>query len=566
MAPRHPVRLLLGLAGERFRPLSAALWLACAVRLRPPSRMLQEDGSGWLTSHRRGTITAAARRRHPRLRGHRDRARVGPLLLGAGDDALIDTRNPSGSPTISPLVDIQGRIANQSDTELFTVKAPTPAYWRLTALDLFDGVDGCRPARQRRYRRAEGGLTNGNSNTLVQDYMIRVAVVDLVPSGVRAERISIGSEMSGDAEMASTDLRPATPPRASSTRSSRRSWKRRPTRSRRWRRRRLPVSAFTTPNCPTNFPANLSQLARDITANGTTQYEKALLLQNWFRKNFTYDLEVQRGMASTPSKPSSTSARATASSPPEPTPPSPASSASRPGSGSGSRRHGRARRAVPRRGQARPRLARGVLHRHRGCRSSPPRPAPRATRSSPACPSSKSVSSRSRRPRPRCAGATSAPTCRPLRWRPTATSAWPTCLSPDFGGNTGGLVDQTSGRPWIAGRHRAARPARAGPHMDPARAPPHPRPGPAPEGGPVSGRPGAGVVARDRSGAGSLGRGAPSSERDAHRVRRRPPPGTARDRRRRPRTAGRPRHRGGVLGRHRSPWRSWPTPTASVTR
>jgi Transglutaminase-like superfamily/Domain of unknown function (DUF4129) len=46
---------------------------------------------------------------------------------------------------------------------------------------------------------------------------------------------------------------------------------------------------------PTNFPANLSRLARDITANGTTQYEKALLLQNWFRKNFTYDLEVQRG-------------------------------------------------------------------------------------------------------------------------------------------------------------------------------------------------------------------------------------------------------------------------------
>ena len=109
--------------------------------LRPPSRMLQEDGSGWLTSHRRGTIIAAAR-----AGGTLGFAAiviapvVGPLLPGAGDDALIDTRNPRRARrTISPLVDIQGRIANQSDTELFTVKAPTPAYWRLTALDLFDG-------------------------------------------------------------------------------------------------------------------------------------------------------------------------------------------------------------------------------------------------------------------------------------------------------------------------------------------------------------------------------------------------------------------------------------------
>ena len=42
--------------------------------------------------------------------------------------------------TISPLVDIQSRLVDQSEVEVFTVRSDARAYWRLTALDRFDGT------------------------------------------------------------------------------------------------------------------------------------------------------------------------------------------------------------------------------------------------------------------------------------------------------------------------------------------------------------------------------------------------------------------------------------------
>ena len=77
------------LAAERLRLLSAALWLGCAAITYVLHRsMLQEDGSGWLTTHRRGTITAAARvGASLGLSAIVLALIVGPLLPGAGDDA-----------------------------------------------------------------------------------------------------------------------------------------------------------------------------------------------------------------------------------------------------------------------------------------------------------------------------------------------------------------------------------------------------------------------------------------------------------------------------------------------
>ena len=41
--------------------------------------------------------------------------------------------------TLSPLVDIRGRLVDQTDEIAFEVTSPSPSYWRLTALDTFDG-------------------------------------------------------------------------------------------------------------------------------------------------------------------------------------------------------------------------------------------------------------------------------------------------------------------------------------------------------------------------------------------------------------------------------------------
>jgi hypothetical protein len=50
---------------------------------------------------------------------------------------------------------------------------------------------------------------------------------------------------------------------------------------------------------PSSYPDRFRQLATQITANATTPYDKALALQNWFRTNFTYDLNVAPGHGET---------------------------------------------------------------------------------------------------------------------------------------------------------------------------------------------------------------------------------------------------------------------------
>ena len=46
---------------------------------------------------------------------------------------------------------------------------------------------------------------------------------------------------------------------------------------------------------PDDFPESAAQLAEAVTAGATNNYETALALQNWFKAEFTYSLEVQPG-------------------------------------------------------------------------------------------------------------------------------------------------------------------------------------------------------------------------------------------------------------------------------
>ncbi len=69
---------------------------------------------------------------------------VGPRLPGADAPSLLGIGERPGSRgsarvTVSPLVDIRGRLVNPSGAEVFTVGSSEPAYWRLTSLDRFDG-------------------------------------------------------------------------------------------------------------------------------------------------------------------------------------------------------------------------------------------------------------------------------------------------------------------------------------------------------------------------------------------------------------------------------------------
>ena len=66
---------------------------------------------------------------------------VAPHLPGADAEPLFDTHNGRGGVTeiVSPLVDIRSRIVNQAETQMFTMTATAPSYWRISALPRFDG-------------------------------------------------------------------------------------------------------------------------------------------------------------------------------------------------------------------------------------------------------------------------------------------------------------------------------------------------------------------------------------------------------------------------------------------
>ena len=46
---------------------------------------------------------------------------------------------------------------------------------------------------------------------------------------------------------------------------------------------------------PRDYPQKLRDLAVAITANASSEYDRALALQNWFRDNFKYDLSFRAG-------------------------------------------------------------------------------------------------------------------------------------------------------------------------------------------------------------------------------------------------------------------------------
>ena len=70
---------------------------------------------------------------------------VGPNLPGAYAKGVLGVGDGNGRKsgtrvTLSPLVDIRGRLVGQSNVELFTVTSDAPTYWRITSLDRFDGT------------------------------------------------------------------------------------------------------------------------------------------------------------------------------------------------------------------------------------------------------------------------------------------------------------------------------------------------------------------------------------------------------------------------------------------
>jgi transglutaminase-like putative cysteine protease len=134
------------LGSSRYRALSVGAYLgAVLLFLMLHQEALDSLSASWFASRarggRRGLLRAGAALGAIAVIGA---LLIGPHLPGAASKAVIRLRGSEGEgrstrTTVSPLVNIRSRLVERANVEVFTVRSPSRAYWRLTSLDRFDG-------------------------------------------------------------------------------------------------------------------------------------------------------------------------------------------------------------------------------------------------------------------------------------------------------------------------------------------------------------------------------------------------------------------------------------------
>jgi transglutaminase-like putative cysteine protease len=232
---------------------------------------------------------------------------VGPLLPGATEEALIDLEERADGPgtrvVVSPIVDIRGRLVDQADVEVFTVRSPVASYWRLASLDRFNGTVW---GADTRYSSASGPLpddfpSDATVTSVDQQFDITNLGAVWIPAAFEPRSITDASTdaisyepVSGtlivDRSLEDSDGLTYTVASALPAFD--------------------PAELAAAPNAyppeilerylqlPDDFSPTASALAGEITAGLDNDYDRALALQDWFRDNFTYDLDVGPGHSS----------------------------------------------------------------------------------------------------------------------------------------------------------------------------------------------------------------------------------------------------------------------------
>ncbi|HUP86096.1 MAG TPA: transglutaminaseTgpA domain-containing protein [Acidimicrobiales bacterium] len=225
---------------------------------------------------------------------------LGPLVPGP-ESAIVKYKNrpngPSNRATISPLVDIRGRLVDQARIEVFTVKSSVKSYWRLTSLDTFNGTIW---SSNDTYRETKGTIRSTEplvpdlpTATAEQEFSVSGLASIWLPAAFRPERIEGIDDVSYNQDTASL-ITPADTTDGSiyTVRSS------------------VPQ---LTPELLATAPAQAPQEvvtrylalppvaervraeAHRVTDAAATPYAKARSLQDYFHRGFKYNLDAQPG-------------------------------------------------------------------------------------------------------------------------------------------------------------------------------------------------------------------------------------------------------------------------------
>ena len=228
-------------------------------------------------------------------------AATGPLLPGAHAEAIFDWKDLGGGDgtrvTLSPLVDIQSRLVQDSETEVFTVRSDRRAYWRLTSLDAFDGRVW---KSSRRFSRVSGELpaqttTHAATSLVQQRFDISGLSQIWLPAAFEPREIDAPGLLTRWEPTTSTlivdrqtsdglqyDVTSAYPDYVAGD---------------------LRQATGTTPDqiaqqfleLPADFSPKVASLAEQMTSQAATPFDRALALQSYFRTNFAYSTAVSSG-------------------------------------------------------------------------------------------------------------------------------------------------------------------------------------------------------------------------------------------------------------------------------
>ena len=209
---------------------------------------------------------------------------------------------------LSPLVDIQSRLVDQPDVEVFRVQSPTRDYWRLTSLDVFDGqIWRSRGSFEGADGSLEGNLPDGTVvQTVEQTFQVGALAQIWLPAAYEPTDIidapeDIDLEYEADSGTLIVNRETENSNGLEYTLLS-----------------RVPLrdaagveairnAGDNVPSdiaerylgLPDNFSPRVVELAETVIADAAaeTPYDKALALQNFFRDPtlFSYSLEVQSG-------------------------------------------------------------------------------------------------------------------------------------------------------------------------------------------------------------------------------------------------------------------------------
>lgn len=217
--------------------------------------------------------------------------------LGWDTEPTINFRQSKGEGTtkvVSPFVDV-GSFLNGagSNTLLFTAKASTPAYWRLTALDEYDSESGIWvlansyesvPTELNRPQEPERSATtavNGLGGFWVPSPNEPVRVASPLTLGWDPHA---GSLITSDRDVESGDkfrfAANEVPSRAALEAAQ-------------------PAKVDEVLLDTTGMPPELGQIAADL-GEGLSPYRQALALQDWSRSTFTYDDTVDLSRSEDP--------------------------------------------------------------------------------------------------------------------------------------------------------------------------------------------------------------------------------------------------------------------------